>query len=78
MDLSDLLSCLNDISNEDTEHIISQIMQYMQSASELGNNHYTYYFKNNENILQIINWLKYYFPDVVINTFTNYIIIDWS
>lgn len=78
MDLSDLLLCLNDISDEDIDFIISQIIKYMQTASESGNNQYIYHFHNNENLQKIMNWLKYYFPDIVINKFTNYIIIDWS
>lgn len=80
MDLSELLSSLNITSNddEDTDQLITQIMKYMQEASEAGKNDYTYHFYTNQNIQQIVNWLKYYFPDIAIQYFQNYIIIDWS
>lgn len=79
MDLADLLSSLSISTNEDTtEQTIEQIMNYMQSASEYGKNDYTYYFHSNQNIQQIVNWLKYYFPDIAIRCFQNYIFIDWS
>ncbi len=79
MDLSDLLSCLTINSNEDdTDQLVTQIMKYMQEASEAGKNDYTYYFHSSQNIVQIINWLKYYFPDIGVHHFQNHIIIDWS
>jgi hypothetical protein len=80
MDLSDLLSSLSISSNdnEDIDQLITQIMNYMQEASEAGKDNYTYYFHSNQNIKQIVNWLKYYFPDIGILHFQNYIIIDWS
>ena len=78
MDLSSLLDALNDIQDDD--NIINKIILYMHEASEMGENSYTYYFKQNETDKIIIEKLMMHFPDINIirQEGANYIIIDWS
>jgi hypothetical protein len=78
MDLSSLLDALNDIQDDD--NIINKIILYLHEASEVGENSYTYYFKQNDKCKLIIETLMIHFPDINIITQegANYIIIDWS
>ena len=80
MDLSSLLDALNDIQDDDIHNIINKIIIYLHEASEIGENSYTYYFKQNDNCKLIIEKLLQHFPDINIITQegVNYIIIDWS
>lgn len=80
MDLSSLLDALNDIQDDDIHNIINKIIIYLHEASEIGENSYTYYFKQNDNCTLIIEKLLQHFPDINIITQegVNYIIIDWS
>ena len=80
MDLSSLLNALNDIQDDDIHNIINKIIIYLHEASEIGENSYTYYFKQYDNCKLIIEKLLQHFPDINIITQegVNYIIIDWS
>jgi hypothetical protein len=80
MDLTSLLDALNDIQDNDIHNIINKIILYMHEASEMGDNSYTYYLKQNETDKIIVEKLMMHFPDINIihQEGANYIIIDWS
>lgn len=83
MDLSSLVSALNQIKFQDTTIInnyITAIITEMSVTSEEGLN-YLYYDLDTVNkylIQQIINGLREYFPDIIVKANNNRLFIDWS